>query len=58
MPEVTDLEPVARCTIVDGAIVIVAILAAAALWVVGDRTAASVTRASSRLPGCDPGAAT
>jgi len=50
MPEVTGLAR-GRRTLVDGSIVVVAILAAAALWVVGDRTAASLLASTAALAG-------
>jgi hypothetical protein len=51
VPEVIDAAPRARRTLVDGSIVVVAILAAVALWVIGDRTAASLLASTAALAG-------
>ena len=50
MPEMTGLAQ-GRRTLADGAILVVAILAAAALWVVGDRTTASLLASTAALAG-------
>ena len=50
MPEVTDRLP-GRRTLVDGAIVVVAILAAATLWAVGDRSAESLLKSVAAMAG-------
>jgi len=50
VPEVTDRLP-GRRTLVDGAIVVVAILAAATLWAVGDRSAESLLKSVAAMAG-------